>query len=372
MRPVWRKTIWLLIALLIIAALLYRFRGATMLGGFSWSKLGVTLRGADILLLVLATVGIYVSYAIRAMRWAAFSRYMGRPTFANVYGATIMGFAAIFLLGRAGEPVRPLLIARKDRLPVADSLGVYVLERVFDIGATAVIAICALLVVPREVPPESQSLPLLHDARLAGWTLFGILVALVASLIYFRFHGARFLQSRLSGLQARGSWRAKLLYLIRGFSEGLQAIRSPRDMIVAVVYTAIHWVVVATVYLLVVRSFPGKLAGLDFGAALLVLAFTMIGSMMQLPTVGGGAQVATFLVLTVILGVEKEPAAAAAIVMWLVTFAAASIVGVPLLVHEGWSMGELRSLAREEAKAETLGIHAAAPVPKADSGETRP
>lgn len=371
MRRVWRKILWLLVGLLIVAALLYRFRGATALGGFSWGKLGGTLSSANILLLVLATASIYVSYAIRALRWVSFSRYMGRPTFSNVYSATIMGFAAIFLLGRAGEPVRPLLIARKDSLPVADSFGVYVLERVFDIGATAVIAICALLAVPREVPPGSQTLPLLHDARLAGWTLLGVLLALVAFLIYFRFHGARFLESRLSGLKARGGWRAKLLYLIRGFSEGLQAIRSPRDLTIAVFYTLIHWLVVATVYLWVIHSFPGRLSELDFGAALLVLAFTMIGSMMQLPAVGGGTQVATFLVLAVILGVEKEPAAAAAIVMWLVTFAAACIAGVPLLIHEGWSMGDLRLMAREEAKAEKLGRHTSAASPREHSGETR-
>ncbi|HEV2490108.1 MAG TPA: lysylphosphatidylglycerol synthase domain-containing protein, partial [Candidatus Acidoferrales bacterium] len=114
MRRVWRKILWLLVGLLIVAALLYRFRGATALGGFSWGKLGGTLSSANIFLLILATASIYVSYAIRALRWVSFSRHMGRPTFSNVYSATIMGFAAIFLLGRAGEPVRPLLIARKD------------------------------------------------------------------------------------------------------------------------------------------------------------------------------------------------------------------------------------------------------------------
>ncbi|HEV2297532.1 MAG TPA: lysylphosphatidylglycerol synthase transmembrane domain-containing protein [Candidatus Acidoferrales bacterium] len=369
MRRVWRKTIWLLVGLVIIAALLYRFRGAVMLGGFNWQKLGKTLESVNIPLLILATASIYVSYAVRALRWTGFSRYMGQPRFWNVYSATIMGFAAIFLLGRAGEPVRPLLIARKDHLPIADSFGVYVLERVFDIGATAVIAICALLEIPREALPSSEAQPLIHAARLAGWTLLGLLIALIAFLIYFRVHGAGFLHSRLSGLKVRGGWRAKLSYLIRGFSEGLQAIRSPRDLIIALAYTLIHWIVVALVYLWVIHSFSGRLAELDFGAALLVLAFTMIGSMMQLPAVGGGTQLATFLVLTVILGVEKEPAAAAAIVMWLVTFAAACVVGVPLLVHEGWSMGELRLLAREEAEAEKAGRHTTTAEHKGHSRE---
>ncbi len=355
-----RKTLWLIVALAIAVGLLYRFRGAIMLGGFNWHKLGVALGNANIPLLLLAVASIYVSYALRSLRWVRFSRYMGRPTFGNVYSATIMGFTAIFVLGRAGEPVRPLLIARKDRLPVADSFGVYVMERVFDVGATAVLAILALLALPRHAlaGSEANAGRLVHDARLAGWGIFWLLIGMIAVLVYFRLHGARALQSRLGGFRKRGGWRGKIATLIDGFSQGLQAIRSAGDLSAAVAYTLVHWVVVALVYLLVMRSFSSEIGKFDFRAALLVLAFTMVGSVVQLPAVGGGTQLATFLVLTVIFGVEKEPAAAVAIVLWLVTFAAACVAGMPLLIHEGWSMGDLRRLAREEAADEERGEHA--------------
>jgi hypothetical protein len=58
--------------------------------------------------------------------------------------------------------------------------------------------------------------------------------------------------------------------------------------------------------------------------------------------------VATFLAYTAVLGVEKEPAAAAAIVLWLISFAACSLAGVPLLLREGFSPGKLREIARQE------------------------
>jgi glycosyltransferase 2 family protein len=360
MRRSVRKTLWLMVALAIIAGLLYRFRGAIMLGGFNWQKLGAALENAHIPLLLLAVASIYVSYALRSQRWVRFSRYMGQPTFGNVYSATIMGFTAIFVLGRAGEPVRPLLIARKDRLPVADSFGVYVMERVFDVGATAVLAILALLALPRHVlgGSEANAGRLVHDARLAGWGIFWLLIGLIVVLVYFRLHGARVLQSQIGGFRKHGGWRGKIATLIDGFSQGLQAIRSPADLFAAVAYTVAHWFVVALVYLLVMRSFSGEIGKFGFRAALLVLAFTMVGSVVQLPAVGGGTQLATFLVLTVIFGVEKEPAAAVAIVLWLVTFAAACVAGVPLLINEGWSMGDLRRLAREEAADEERGEHA--------------
>jgi hypothetical protein len=74
----------------------------------------------------------------------------------------------------------------------------------------------------------------------------------------------------------------------------------------------------------------------------------MVGSAIQLPGVGGGSQLACFLAYTTIFGVEKEPAAAAAILIWLISFAGCSLAGIPLLIHEGMSLGELRRLAKQE------------------------
>jgi len=104
-------------------------------------------------------------------------------------------------------------------------------------------------------------------------------------------------------------------------------------------YSAAHWFLVLLVYLWVSHSFGGTLGTISLGDAMLVMAFTLVGSAVQLPGVGGGSQVAAFLAYTAIFGVEKEPAAAAAIVMWLITFAASSLAGVPLLIHEGFSLG---------------------------------
>jgi len=354
-----KKWLWLIGALTVIAALLYHERNSAMLAGFSWQKLGASLANVNYGLLALALGTVFVSYALRAARWLGFSRYMGKARFWNVYSATIMGFAAIFLLGRAGEPVRPLLIARKDRLPVGDSLGVYVLERIFDAAATVVLAACALLAIPRRslIAAGQQSSALLRDARLAGWALFGGLVVLIALLVYFRMRGAKALRARLQRWHKRKGWRGRLATLIDGFSEGLQAIRSAKDLFAAVSYTAVHWLVMALVYFWVIRSFGSRGGELEFRGAVLVLAFTMVGSVVQLPTVGGGMQLSTFLVLSVIFGVEKEPAAAIAITIWVISFAAVTIVGLPLLIREGWSMGALRRLAHEEGVQEERGKH---------------
>src|SRR5258708_27141267 len=84
------------------------------------------------------------------------------------------------------------------------------------------------------------------------------------------------------------------------------------------------------------------------GDCMLVLAFTLVGSAVQLPAVGGGSQALAIFAYTKVFGVESESAVAAAIVLWLVTFAGCAVAGIPLLIREGVSLGQLRKLAEHE------------------------
>jgi hypothetical protein len=163
------------------------------------------------------------------------------------------------------------------------------------------------------------------------------------------------LERRLQGWLAAHGWRARVARTLIELVRGVQAIRSWGDFALSVFYSSLHWFLVLLIYLWVSHSFPGTLSSISLGDAMLVLAFTLVGSAVQLPGVGGGSQVACFLAYTAIFGVEKEPAAAATIVLWLITFAACSLAGVPLLIREGWSLGELKRMTEQEKEAETGG-----------------
>jgi len=351
-----RTYLLLLLALLVVAYCVYKFRNGISLGEFRWSTVAASLRHARLWLLLLALAAIYACYALRALRWVRFCRPLGHARFNRVYMATLMGFACVFLLGRPGEPIRPVLIARKDSLPIPQMFGVYVLERVFDMAATATLAIFALLSFGRQGPVGPAGNLVMNSARSAGIVLLTGLVAAVAFLLYFRLHGATWLRRRLGQPMWRHGWRAHLVALLEGFSEGLDGIQTWEDLSAASVYTAAHWVLVVLVYVWIIHAFPGTLSTLTLRDIVLVVAFTLVGSAAQLPVAGGGSQAATFLVLTLIFGVEKEPAAVAAILCWLVGFASCCLLGLPLLFREGWSMGELRRLARSEAKAEEVQL----------------
>jgi uncharacterized protein (TIRG00374 family) len=362
-----RRLFLLLLAVAALGYLSYKFRHSITLEGFQWSTVGQSLRDARLSLLLLTMATIYVCFAIRALRWMRFSRTLGTTHFGNVYSATLMGFTCTFLLGRAGEPIRPVLIAKKDKLSIPRMFGVYVLERIFDVAATAVIAGSALVLFERRGLVGNAG-DIVTKVRSAGILLLvGLLVA-VSFLIYFRYHGAEWLAKRLQKPAWRVGWRGKVIVLLEGFSEGLQGIRTWNDLGVLVGLSVVHWFLIVLCYTWVAHAFGGQLDTLSFSDGALVLAFSMVGSAVQLPGVGGGAQVATFLVLTLIFGVEKVPAATMSIVVWLVTFASCCLVGLPLLFREGWSMGELRKMATAaEHEAESvaeevvLGGHPAKP-----------
>ena len=350
-----RRLIIVVVAVAALGYFFYKFRNSITLEGFHWSTVWESLRNANLGLLLLALVTIYGCFAIRAIRWNWLSRTFGPTNFWATYSATLSGFACTFLLGRAGEPIRPVLIARKNSLSIPRMFGVYVLERVFDVAATAVMAGSALLLFQRKEIPGLAHLEVMNEARVAGAALIFGLIVMVAFLIYFRYHGAEWLARRLQKPAWRAGWRGKIVGLLEGFSEGLQGIRTAADLVILIALTAAHWALIVFCYLWISHALGGTLLALDFSGAMLVQVFSAVGSTAQLPGVGGGAQAATFIVFTLIFGVEKEPAATASILIWLITFASCSLVGLPLLLREGTSMGELREMATgAQRQAETV------------------
>jgi uncharacterized protein (TIRG00374 family) len=373
MRANYRKLLIGLVIIAVLGAFAYHSRHKIHLADFTWKKFMHSVSLANIPLLLLAVVAIYGCYAIRALRWQRFSRYIGACSFWDTYSATLMGFASIFLFARVGEPVRPLLLAQKSHTPVSGMFGIWVLERAFDFAAALMLFSISLLIFPRGLFDAGASGEWVDKARTGGWLLVALLATLTGSLIYFRLHGAVKLHERLEGWRASRGWRKAVAGVIGGFSEGLQAIRTVSDLLMAIFYTAAHWGLVVLIYMMVIRAFGDAFPfSMNYPGAMLLLAVTLVGSTLQLPGVGGGAQFASIIALTTIFGVDQEPATAAAIALWIITFCSCILLGIPLLIHQGFSVGKLWQLARAEAKAEDVGTHVpaqAVPTPPARSAK---
>src|SRR6266852_4033563 len=179
-----RKLLVVAVGLLVLGFVVYRSSGMIHLADFSGAKLLHAIRNANPFLLIFSIVAIYACYALRSLRWKVFQRNLGPSHFGSIYAMTLAGFAAIFLLGRAGEPVRPLLLARKGKLPIADLFGIYALERLFDLASAAVIAALGLLLFQSRGHVGDTAGKLETAAKTTGSLLFAGVVAAVAFLLY--------------------------------------------------------------------------------------------------------------------------------------------------------------------------------------------
>ncbi|MGH9592919.1 MAG: lysylphosphatidylglycerol synthase transmembrane domain-containing protein, partial [Bryobacteraceae bacterium] len=157
--------------------------------GFAWTKFIAALRGVSWNWLLLALVLILATYVGRAMRW----EIMLRPLTKGVQlwplvVATCIGFTAVMLFGRAGEPVRPFLISRRQGVSFSSQIAAWVVERMLDLLMVLVIFGIALTQVSHSGVAHSDTV---RTTIKAGGFLAGITGALcLALLIGLRyFHG---------------------------------------------------------------------------------------------------------------------------------------------------------------------------------------
>jgi hypothetical protein len=90
------------------------------------------------------------------------------------------------------------------------------------------------------------------------------------------------------------------------------------------------------------------LANMDVPHVLLLMGFSMIGSIVQLPAVGGGSQLAVISALQVIYGIPPELALSCGILLWLVTFMSCVPVGLAFAHHEHLSLRKLSKASHEQ------------------------
>jgi len=97
---------------------------------------------------------------------------------------------------------------------------------------------------------------------------------------------------------------------------------------------------------LMFRAFP-ETAGLTPSQVLAYIGFVAIGSVIQVPGLGGGFQVASILVTTELFRVPLEAATSLALLNWIIAVAGAVPIGAVLVVREGLRWQQLSSLETE-------------------------
>ena len=348
------------LVLVVLAALVYLQVRAWK--KFDWHRFWVATHNTNKFYLVAGVALVYADYILRAMRWKIMLRPVCETKTADLVAPTMIGFAGLALLGRPGEFIRPYLIARKVNLNMASQLAVWTVERIFDMGAFALIMAVNILwsrdslsrlpgfagSAHRHVLGHEISSFAFFEA-FAMALLAGVgLVALVA----FRVRGNPAAASRVF-IRLFGRISPKFGHAVGkrvlAFGEGLNTVKDMKSFFQLSGLSIVIWLFIGFAYLAVTHAYSiHKLSQMTLSSVFLLTAASVVGGILQLPVVGGGSQLATIGMLRGVFNLSPELATSCGIMLWLVTFMSVVPAGLAMARSEHVSITQMEEASLEE------------------------
>jgi uncharacterized protein (TIRG00374 family) len=338
-----KRKMWTVLALLALAGLgllAFRWRAA----GFDWSAFVTVLHNADGRWLAASLFFIFATYALRVLRWEIMLRpFRPHSNFWAIFAATCIGFTAVVLFGRAGEPVRPYLIAKREGVSFSSQIAAWIVERILDLlSVLSIFGLALLQVSNTAIRPGPRMQLILHAGGYTAGTAAGVSLVLLLAMRNVRGRPLQTFLRRLKFLPER--ILRKLLDTIDSFEAGTRSMRSGSSTVLLLVYTIANWLAISGVFTCVFLAFSAT-AGLGAGDIVVLLGFVAFGSAVQLPGVGGGMQIATIVVLTEFFQLTLESATGIALILWIASSACIVPVGLAFAFREGLKFRQLNVAA---------------------------
>ena len=331
------------ILLFLFAVFIFWFFGRNL----DWQAVTTSLRRADPWYLSVSVLIICIGYLFRAIRWKVLLEPITKSSLKELFATTTVGFAAIFLIGRMGEIVRPMWLPMRDRrVRPSAALVTLALERVFDLAALVCFFAVNLLWFKPQAGRETE----FEYVEWVGWLmLVGVVIGFIALIIFQR------ISPRVIAWTQRVTTRkwipARLqeifISILKQLASALAILRDWREIFWVSFWTLMLWLSIAlpTWFVLLAFGLP-----ITFTDALFIMGFAAVGSVV--PTPGGAAGAFHTATAASILflknDVSREDAAAVSIAMHLVYFAPAVFFGLYYFFHGDISIERFRSLLSSE------------------------
>src|SRR4026207_595392 len=110
-----------LLVLLALAAIAVMVAYPLLGGQFNWSLFFSTLKTLHFWWLAASVLVALLSYVLRAYRWQVLLAPLKFIRIHPVISTTLIGFSAIYVLGRWGEFARPVWLSRREGVPLTAS-----------------------------------------------------------------------------------------------------------------------------------------------------------------------------------------------------------------------------------------------------------
>lgn len=337
------------ILLFLFAVLIIWFFGRNL----DWQEVSRSLRQGNPWYLTYAVLIICFGYLLRAIRWRVLLDPITPSSLKELFATTTVGFAAIFLIGRAGEIVRPMWLPMRDpRVRPSAALVTLGLERIFDLAALACFFAVNLLWF---TPPAGREHEFQYVATV-GYVLLGAVVVGFAGLIVYQRISSRVI-SFVDHVLDRAFIPKRIRRIFRSILEklagALSILQDWREMLLITFWSFMLWLAISIPTWLVLLAFD---LPFTFSDSLVIMGIAAVSSVV--PTPGGAAgafHTATAASLIFLRqDMRREDAAAVSIAMHLVYFAPALVFGLYYFLHGDISIERFRSLLSSEHAVEEI------------------
>lgn len=309
-----------------------------------WQVVGAHLRNVRVWPLLMGALLINLTMLARSLRWKALLAPIAETKLSNLFAATSVGFGAIFVIGRAGEIVRPAVLSLRERLRPSATFATILIERVYD--TAAVVSLFAANLLFFELPPgrgDARTMETIHS--LGSLLLAGVVVG-ISILVLLRLKAGPI----IAWLERRSARFPRklvqpLLNFIRHLADGLSVLLNLRELAVTVFHTVCVWSLVTGAVWLTLYAFS-----LDFPLSyvIFILGFGLVGSVVPTPGGSAGAFHAAAAKGLEFLGLEPNFAASVAIFYHLIAFGPPFVIGLYYLIRDDISVRQLRELMASE------------------------
>lgn len=337
------------ILLFLFAVFIFWFFGRNL----DWQEVSRSLRQADPLYLTYAVLIICFGYLLRAIRWRVLLEPITKSSLKELFATTTVGFAAIFLIGRAGEIVRPMWLPMRDRrVRPSAALVTLGLERIFDLAALACFFAINLLWFS---PPAGREEDF-HYVATVGYVLLGAVVVGFAGLILYQRISKRII-SWVGRLTDRPfipkRVRRIVLSILEKLSGALSILKDWREMALVSFWSFTLWLSIALPTWLVLLAFN---LPFTFSDSVVIMGVAAVSSVVPTPGGAAGAFHTATAASMIFLrpDMRHEDAAAVSIAMHLVYFAPALVFGLYYFLHGDISIERFRSLLSSEHAVEEI------------------
>lgn len=306
--------------------------------GIDFGKLIDELGKTNYFLAIFAMlIGVVLGSVVRAMRW----RYFLYPEKKDVqlkdlFSAVMIGYFTNAIIPRGGEVSRPFVLAQKEGISKAFTLGTIVVERIFDMLSMFLVFGLCLFFYRDKMKGAFGNLNI--EAISLYTSLAIILFVLVVALMLFRIEKTEKVIEKIAVKILPDKYKARVKRVLISLINSFSFIRYPKHYFMIFLLTVLLWLTYALSTFVMLKSFNNvTLNNLSFFDANIVLTLTAFAQTIPLPGNSAGSfHFFAKTTLVVVFAVSSDVAIAFATVTHLLNFIGVLVIGFYYSVKENY------------------------------------